>query len=175
MTLRDLLEAHPDGLSINELMIKSRLPHRQIKSELDKLPVVFDGEFYMLYQNPEQKALLQAKISQNRDKEADKGTTPKKPKHNPPFTPNPIMGYQVQKETRMNDHVNHPPYYTQDPSGIECIQITRHRNFNIGNAMKYLWRAGLKCGNSDIQDLQKAVWYINDEIERLEAIQSEYE
>ena len=65
------------------------------------------------------------------------------------------------------DPVNHPPHYTQDPSGIECITITRHRNFNIGNAIKYLWRAGLKDGNSDIQDLKKAVWYINDEIERL--------
>lgn len=69
-----------------------------------------------------------------------------------------------------NDAVNHPKHYTSDPSGIECIQITRHRNFNIGNAIKYLWRAGLKDGNSDIQDLQKAVWYIQDEIERLEKL-----
>ena len=36
------------------------------------------------------------------------------------------------------DQVNHPSHYTSDPSGIECIQITRHRNFNIGNAFKYL-------------------------------------
>ncbi|AKI27829.1 DUF3310 domain-containing protein [Moraxella catarrhalis] len=69
-----------------------------------------------------------------------------------------------------NDAVNHPKHYISDPSGIECIQITRHRNFNIGNAIKYLWRAGLKDGNSDIQDLQKAVWYIQDEIERLEKL-----
>lgn len=74
-----------------------------------------------------------------------------------------------QKETNQ-DEVNHPSHYTSDPSGIECIQITRHRNFNIGNAIKYLWRAGLKDGNSDIQDLQKAVWYIQDEIERLEKL-----
>lgn len=66
-----------------------------------------------------------------------------------------------------NDPVNHPSHYISDPSGIECIQITRHRNFNIGNAIKYLWRAGLKDGNSDIQDLQKAVWYIQDEIKRI--------
>lgn len=58
-------------------------------------------------------------------------------------------------------------HYTSDPSGVECIQITRHRNFNIGNAIKYLWRAGLKESNSDIQDLEKAIWYINDEIKRL--------
>ena len=74
-----------------------------------------------------------------------------------------------QKEANQ-DEVNHPKHYISDPSGIECIQITRHRNFNIGNAIKYLWRAGLKDGNSDIQDLQKAVWYIQDEIERLEKL-----
>jgi hypothetical protein len=68
------------------------------------------------------------------------------------------------------DVVNHPRHYTSDPSGIECIQITRWRNFNIGNAIKYLWRNGLKENNSNIQDLKKAVWYINDEIKRLEEI-----
>ena len=68
----------------------------------------------------------------------------------------------------MNDPVNHPKHYTSDPSGIECIEITRHRNFNIGNAIKYLWRAGLKDSESEIQDLQKAIWYINDEIKKLE-------
>jgi hypothetical protein len=65
------------------------------------------------------------------------------------------------------DVVNHPPHYTSDPSGIECIQITRHRNFNIGNAIKYLWRAGLK-EDAKIQDLRKAIWYIEDEVKRLE-------
>lgn len=68
-----------------------------------------------------------------------------------------------------HDPVNHPKHYTADPSGVECIQITRHRNFNIGNAIKYLWRAGLKDGNSDVQDLKKAAWYIQDEINRIEA------
>ena len=68
------------------------------------------------------------------------------------------------------DIVNHPKHYTSDPSGIECIQITRWRNFNIGNAIKYLWRNGLKENNSNIQDLRKAVWYINDEIKRLEEL-----
>jgi len=63
--------------------------------------------------------------------------------------------------------VNHPPHYTSDPSGVECIQITRHRNFNVGNAIKYLWRAGLKDDAKQIEDLRKAVWYINDEIARL--------
>lgn len=71
------------------------------------------------------------------------------------------------------DNVNHPKHYTSDPSGIECIDITRHRNFNVGNAIKYLWRAGLKLDadkssiNKQIEDLEKAVWYIVDEIHRL--------
>lgn len=64
-----------------------------------------------------------------------------------------------------NDLVNHPSHYTTHPSGIECIQITRHMNFNLGNAIKYIWRAGLKDGK--VQDLKKAVWYLNDEIKKL--------
>ena len=65
-------------------------------------------------------------------------------------------------------NIDHPKHYISDPSGIECIQITRHRNFNIGNVIKYVWRAGLKENNSDVQDLKKAVWYLLDEINRLE-------
>ncbi|NLV87546.1 MAG: DUF3310 domain-containing protein [Clostridiales bacterium] len=69
----------------------------------------------------------------------------------------------------MSDNVNHPKHYTSDPSGIECIQVTEHRNFCIGNAIKYLWRAGLKDGDEkQVEDLRKAVWYINREISRLE-------
>ena len=73
-----------------------------------------------------------------------------------------------------NDQVNHPKHYTSDPSGIECIDITRHRNFNIGNAIKYLWRAGLKEDkdrkliDKQVEDLNKAVWYLVDEIHRLD-------
>lgn len=66
-----------------------------------------------------------------------------------------------------NDVVNHPSHYTSDPSGVECITITRHRSFNVGNAFKYLWRAGLKDDAKQVEDLRKAVFYINDEIERL--------
>ena len=64
----------------------------------------------------------------------------------------------------MTDPVNHPDHYTQHPSGVECIQVTEHMNFCVGNAMKYLWRAGLKF--DDIEDLKKSAWYINREIER---------
>jgi hypothetical protein len=63
-----------------------------------------------------------------------------------------------------HDPVNHPQHYTSHPSGVECIQVTEHMNFNIGNAVKYLWRADHKNG---LEDLKKAAWYINREIQRL--------
>ena len=74
----------------------------------------------------------------------------------------------------MNDNITHPKHYTSHPSGIECIEITRHYNFNIGNAIKYLWRAGLKqeqgksSKQKEIEDLQKAIWYIQDYINTLQ-------
>ncbi len=61
--------------------------------------------------------------------------------------------------------VEAPPHYNKHPSGIECIQITEHHNFCIGNAIKYLWRAGLKEGESTERDLKKAIWYINRELQ----------
>lgn len=72
-----------------------------------------------------------------------------------------------------HDRVNHPSHYMKHPSGIECIDVTRHYDFCIGNAIKYLWRSGLKSeeGMEDIdkqiEDLQKAIWYINDKINQL--------
>jgi len=64
----------------------------------------------------------------------------------------------------MNDLVNHPKHYTSHPSGVECIQITRHMGFNLGNAIKYIWRADEK--GKRIEDLEKAVWYLTDEIQK---------
>jgi hypothetical protein len=69
-----------------------------------------------------------------------------------------------ETSTQTNNNVNHPKHYNSHPSKIECIEIVRHHNFNIGNAIKYLWRHGLKDGNLSVQDLQKAIWYIQDEI-----------
>ena len=66
----------------------------------------------------------------------------------------------------MNNPVEHPQHYTSHPSGIECIQITEHMNFCLGNAVKYIWRASLK--EDAIQDLKKAIFYIHREIDRLE-------
>ena len=74
-----------------------------------------------------------------------------------------------------SDNVNHPPHYTSHPSGTECIEITRHYCFAIGNAIKYLWRAGLKKDSSledkekEIEDLEKAIWYIKDRINQLKS------
>lgn len=65
--------------------------------------------------------------------------------------------------TRSHDPVNHPKHYTSHPSGVECIQITEHLSFCVGNAIKYLWRADLKNGT---EDLEKAAWYIAREIDR---------
>lgn len=69
-------------------------------------------------------------------------------------------------ETSAVDMVGSPPHYTSHPSGVEAIAITEHMNFCVGNAMKYLWRAGLK--NDAIEDLKKARWYVDREIQRLE-------
>ena len=74
--------------------------------------------------------------------------------------------------TQEDDPVNHPSHYTSHPSGIEAIEITRHMSFNLGNAMKYLWRNGLKDGQPAVQDLEKAVWYIQDEIKQLKALEN---
>jgi hypothetical protein len=66
----------------------------------------------------------------------------------------------------MTDPVNHPPHYTQHPSGVECIQITEHFNFCLGNVIKYVWRAGLKRKSRRLEDLKKARFYLDREIER---------
>ena len=76
----------------------------------------------------------------------------------------------MEKNTK--DRIN-PDYYKSHPSGVECIDITRHYCFSIGNAIKYLWRAGLKTEEGldnkekEIEDLKKATWYINDRIKQL--------
>lgn len=67
------------------------------------------------------------------------------------------------------DPVHHPSHYTSHASGVECIQITRHMGFNLGNAFKYIWRADLK--GAAIQDLEKAIFYIQDEIAKRKAAQ----
>jgi hypothetical protein len=71
----------------------------------------------------------------------------------------------------MTDVINHPPHYTSRDMAcsacaekIECIDVTRHMSFNLGNAIKYIWRCDYK--DASVEDLKKAVWYLNDEIKK---------
>lgn len=79
----------------------------------------------------------------------------------------------------MSEAVNHPKHYNALPATcacgrhIECIQVVRHMGFNVGNVVKYLWRAGQKEGASELEDLRKARWYLDDEIRRREEAQIE--
>jgi hypothetical protein len=77
----------------------------------------------------------------------------------------------VDEEERGNEvpeDVINPAHYRKHPSGIECIEVTRHMNFNVGNAIKYLWRYMDK--GDPVEHLQKAQWYIDDEIRRLQGL-----
>jgi hypothetical protein len=78
----------------------------------------------------------------------------------------PELAARVHARKDEVDAVYHPPHYKAHPSGVECIEITEHMNFCLGNALKYIWRAGLK--GDAIEDLKKARWYIEREIQRRE-------
>jgi hypothetical protein len=69
----------------------------------------------------------------------------------------------------VSDTVNHPKHYNDHPSGVECIEVVEHMNFNLGNAIKYIWRADQKNG---IEDLRKAEWYVKREIVRQSKLQN---
>lgn len=66
--------------------------------------------------------------------------------------------------------VDHPPHYNQSPSGVECITVVEHMPFNVGNAVKYLWRAGHKA--DVLEDLEKAAWYVDREIQRVRSMRA---
>jgi hypothetical protein len=74
---------------------------------------------------------------------------------------------------KKKESVNHPSHYNNNPSGVECIDVVEHMTFNIGNAIKYLWRAGLK--GDLVEDLKKARWYIDREIQRVEKMDDKKE
>jgi Protein of unknwon function (DUF3310) len=73
-----------------------------------------------------------------------------------------ICGARIEATNR----VDHPQHYNQHPSGVECITVVEHMGFNLGNAVKYVWRADLKA--NAIEDLKKARWYIDREIQKRE-------
>ena len=80
------------------------------------------------------------------------------------------------EDASRNENVHHPSHYTwlKAKCGIEVIDIVRHLDFDLGNALKYILRAGHKHENGytrsqkAIEDLKKAIWYINDKIKTLE-------
>lgn len=80
-----------------------------------------------------------------------------------------FYAYNVKREIHSNEKDNiNPAHYNSHPSGIECIAVSRHHSFNIGNVFKYCWRAGVKNKDTHLEDLKKAAWYLNDEIQKLE-------
>lgn len=87
--------------------------------------------------------------------------------------PTGLSGVQAA-DTSKPDRVNHPSHYTSHPSGVECITITEHYDFCVGNAIKYLWRCGLKVEegmtpmDKEIEDLKKAIYYINRKLNNLQ-------
>jgi hypothetical protein len=93
--------------------------------------------------------------------------------YNPSADRETIYFEEVPPPISKPDAVNHPSHYTSHPSGVECITITEHYNFCIGNGMKYIWRAGLKGDagmdnlEKEIEDCEKAVWYITRHINNL--------
>ena len=94
------------------------------------------------------------------------------------YNPNrfPYKQLEVPEPNNFNDRVNHPPHYTwlKELCGIEVIDITRHMDFDLGNSLKYILRAGHKSEEGmnsrekEIEDLKKAVFYLNDKIKMLE-------
>lgn len=78
------------------------------------------------------------------------------------------LQYAVVSKSIQPDLVNHPPHYTSHPSGVECIQVTEHMDFLLGNVVKYIWRNGLKDQVPSLVDLKKAQFYLNRKIENLE-------
>jgi hypothetical protein len=80
------------------------------------------------------------------------------------YLPAPPKQRRWMMSNKKIDMVNNPPHYTKHPSGVECIEITRHMSYNLGNAIKYIWRADLK--HDAIEDLEKAVFYLQDEINK---------
>lgn len=74
----------------------------------------------------------------------------------------------ARADEREGGPVHHPAHYNQHPSGIETIDVIEEMTFNVGTAVKYLWRVGLKQSESPDQELAKAAWYIQRERDRLQ-------
>ena len=74
----------------------------------------------------------------------------------------------AQEETNEKPDAINPPHYQGFSNGAQVVDITEHLNFNRGNAVKYLARAGAKDPAKEIEDIKKAIWYAQRELVRLE-------
>lgn len=84
-----------------------------------------------------------------------------------------LQGKNLQVPNKPGNDVNHPKHYNMHPSGVECIDIIEHLPYNIGAAIKYLWRADYK--GMKVQDYDKAIWYIQRERARVQRQKEEQE
>jgi hypothetical protein len=79
----------------------------------------------------------------------------------------------LKEKLRPKSAIDHPSHYNSHPAGIECIDVVEHMTFNLGSAVKYIWRSGLKGSSPTVEDLKKARWYVDREIARLEKEKSQ--
>ncbi|MEU5577802.1 DUF3310 domain-containing protein [Streptomyces huasconensis] len=84
------------------------------------------------------------------------------------YRDNDVRPAPEEASVKPDDSVTHPSHYTWLPNGVEVIDITEHMNFNRGNAVKYMARAGRKSRTTELEDLKKARWYLDREIHRME-------
>ena len=69
---------------------------------------------------------------------------------------------------RGREQVDHPPHYNWHPGGIEAIDVCEAFPYNLGNAIKYIFRSGGTVTKGDVEtDLEKAIWYLRRELKRL--------
>ncbi|MBT6562213.1 MAG: DUF3310 domain-containing protein [Candidatus Scalindua sp.] len=80
------------------------------------------------------------------------------------------MSRNLKELAPKEEKINHPSHYNMHPSGVECIDIVEEMSFNLGNAVKYLWRDGLKDVDAEDEDIGKAIWYLNRELQRREQL-----
>ena len=88
------------------------------------------------------------------------------------FDPAPILDEMVPAgDVVLSEAVDHPDHYGGANDPYEAIKVIRawRLGFNLGNTVKYIARAGKKDPTKYLEDLKKALWYLNDEVEALEA------
>ena len=135
----------------------------------------YTGEWYWYKEMPTQESdswhnngrwtICNIEVAPNKNWQSTLEARPKEElQHNVHYIDNTDCTVKFEVGYKVNDTVNHPAHYNQI-AGIECIDVARHFDFNLGNSLKYIWRAYHK--GATIEDLEKAVWYLQDEIKML--------